>query len=212
MRETEEARGLAAGLVSHGGLIAFRTDTFYGLGADPRNCNAVSRVADLKGRGDSKPILLLISDAQKVLDYFAEESPLFVSVSERHWPGPLTLVGPARAGLPRELTGDTNTIGLRLPNGNDLRGLIRLCGGALTATSANRAGEAPARTAAEVAGYFPMGLDLILDGGEVEAAAPSTVLELTEGSPRLIREGAVSRDEILETLRCIDYGINLLPC
>jgi L-threonylcarbamoyladenylate synthase len=108
----------------------------------------------------------------------------------------LTLVGKARADVPDELTAGTGTIGVRLPADDDVRALVRVCGGALTATSANLAGARPARTAAEVARAFPHGLALIVDGGPARTDKPSTVVDVTGDTPRLIREGAIVWREI----------------
>ena len=100
-------------------MIAFRTDTFYGLGADPLNSSAVQKVRQLKGREDSNPILVLVSDESEV-DRFLEPAPLFRFVAARHWPGPLTLVGKSKPGVPIQLTANTGTLGVRLP-------LMRAC-------------------------------------------------------------------------------------
>lgn len=194
--ENAETRARAARIIADGGIVAYRTDTFYGLGADPCNRNALRTLFDLKGREEGKPILLLISDEREVARFVAERTPLFDAISARHWPGALTLVARARSDVPAELTAKTKTIGLRLPNDADVRNFVRACGGALTATSANISGSAPARTAAEVARAFSTGLTLIVDGGEARIDQPSTVLDVTGTSPHLIREGAVSWQEL----------------
>lgn len=185
-----------AEVIRGGGVIAFRTDTFYGLGADPFNESAVRRIRQLKGREEVKPILLLISDPGEVDRFIVNQSQLFKEVANRFWPGPLTLISAARTELRADLTAGTMTIGLRLPDDENVRALVRLCGGALTATSANTAGEPPARTPKDVENYFSEGIDLIVDGGEVMATKPSTVLDLSKPEPRLIREGAITRAEL----------------
>jgi len=161
---TEETLGHAAKLIANGGVIAFRTDTFYGLGADPLNADAVARITKLKDRGESQPILLLIGDTSDVDHLIVEKSEDFELVARSFWPGPLTIVGRAASKLPDELTAGTGTVGLRLPNDEDVRVLVRVCGGALTATSANLSGAPPARSAEQVADYFPTGIDLIING------------------------------------------------
>lgn len=193
------ANELGAKVIARGGVISFRTDTFYGVGADPLNAAAVRRVRELKGREDSNPILLLISDLTEV-DRFLNQSSLFRQVAARHWPGAITLVGIAKPSIPTELTANTQTLGVRLPANEAVRALVRVCGGALTATSANLSGQAPARTAEEVASYFSNGLDLIIDGGEVTVTEPSTVLDVSGPRARLIREGAISREQLKEFL------------
>lgn len=180
-----------AAIIKQGGIIAFRTDTFYGLGADPFNAVAVAQIRALKGREDDKPILLLISDAEEIDRLIVEPSKQFLEIAERFWPGPLTIIGKAVAELPPEITAGTGTVGIRLPADQSVRDLVRECGGVLTATSANPAGRGPARSAEEVRNYFPEGIDLIIDGGHVTAVQPSTVVDATTLSPRVVREGAI---------------------
>ncbi|HEX7177616.1 MAG TPA: L-threonylcarbamoyladenylate synthase, partial [Pyrinomonadaceae bacterium] len=162
--DNAESRARAGLLVASGGVLAFRTDTFYGLGADPFNPDALNKLNELKGR-DSKPILLVISDLPMVARFVRFTSPLFPLLAGRHWPGPLTLVAEAHERVPLEVTAGTGTIGVRLPDDEEVRGFVRACGGALTATSANPAGEPPARTAQEAARYFQDRLELVVDGG-----------------------------------------------
>jgi L-threonylcarbamoyladenylate synthase len=200
LKDDHKARAEAAGIIQSGGVIAFRTDTFYGLGADPFNANAVRKIRELKGREDAKPILLLISDLNEVERFIAARAEAFKSVANRFWPGPITLIGAARTELPTELTAGTQTIGLRLPNDAGVRSLVRVCGGALTATSANSSGQDPSRTALEVSAYFPDGIDLVLDGGPATATEPSTVLDLTAAKPQLVREGAIGRELLTDVL------------
>jgi L-threonylcarbamoyladenylate synthase len=201
LKDSQGTRQQAASHVKAGNLIAFRTDTFYGIGADPCNQNALQKLLALKGRVDGKPILLVISEMSEVTKFNARRGKLFDMLSEHYWPGALTLVVKAHANLPRELTAGTGTIGLRLPGDEEVREFIRACGGALTATSANLAGESPARTAVEVATSFPSGLSLIVDGGAARTIEPSTVLDVSQEQAHLIREGAISWRELQETLR-----------
>ncbi|MDQ3474147.1 MAG: L-threonylcarbamoyladenylate synthase, partial [Acidobacteriota bacterium] len=175
---SDQAHIQAGEIIRRGGVIAFRTDTFYALGADPSNSSAVRKVAELKGR-EGKPILILVSDPDLVQKYLRQTLDLFDRLAKHFWPGPLTLIGSAAEELPDELTAGTGTLGVRVPNDEAARVLLRACGGALTATSANPTGEKPGRSASEVARYFSNGLDLIVDGGEVNATAPSTVIDLS---------------------------------
>ena len=186
----------AAKIVSEGGVIAFRTDTFYGLGADPFNATAVARIRVLKGREENKPILLLLSDASVADRFIADRSKAFEDVARKFWPGPLTIVGVAVANLPAEITAGTETVGVRVPADNDVRELVRACGGALTATSANPSGTEPARSAEEVIQYFGSLVDLVIDGGEVTATDPSTVLDVTTTPPLVVREGAIKATDL----------------
>jgi len=199
LKDNAETRTEAAKIIAAGGVIAFRTDTFYGLGADPFNSLAIGKIRLLKGREEAKPILLLISDESEV-DRFIQQAEFFKLVARKHWPAPLTLIGASRPEVPAALTASTHSLGVRLPDDDNVRELVRACGGALTATSANVSGQPPARTAKEVENYFPSGLELIIDGGEVTATEASTVLDVSSPEPRLVREGAVSREELKELL------------
>lgn len=190
----------AAEIIADGGVIAFRTDTFYGLGADPLNGEAVRKIRALKGREDDKPILILVKDLGEVDRFISYHSELYNKVASRVWPGPITLIGVARPELPVELTAGTGTLGVRLPNDDNLRALLHVCGGALTATSANVSGSEPARNVKDVENYFPKGIDLIIDGGEVTATQPSTILDLSGAAARLVREGAIPREDLEDLL------------
>lgn len=200
LADSQSTRTRAASVIATGGVVAFRTDTFYGLGADPFNPEALRRLKSLKGREEGKPILVIISDAAEAERFMATRSEVFNFVSAKHWPGALTIVVGAKREVPAELTAWSGTIGVRLPDDERVREFVRKCGGALTATSANLSGEPPARTAQEVARSFPDDLDLIIDDGEARGEQPSTVLDLSRSEPRLIRAGALSRQAIEETL------------
>jgi L-threonylcarbamoyladenylate synthase len=194
--DNDATRKLAAEIVLNGGLIAFKTDTFYGLGTDPLNRLAVERLRTIKGRDEGKPILLLIADIRDVHPLVSAKPPLFELLSKQFWPGPLTIVLPANVDLPDDVTAGTDSVGLRLPDDAQVRALVRACGGRLTATSANPSGREPATSAVQVQEYFSSGIDLIIDGGKVTATSPSTVVDITRDSPRIIREGVVSRTEL----------------
>ena len=189
----------AAEVVRRGGVLAFRTDTFYGVGADPYNVGAVRRIDELKGR-EGKPILVLVSDRAWAERLTRARGKLFDALSEHFWPGPLTLVLAADPRLPEALTAATGTVGVRYPEDEQVCHFVEACGGVLTATSANRTGEPPARSAREVAAAFPSGLDLIVDAGQTSAERPSTVVDISGREARLIREGAVGWDEIQAAL------------
>lgn len=207
-KDGAQTRARAAEIIASGGIIAFRTDTFYGLGVDPKNARSVRAVRELKGRQASrKPVLIVISDAEEAKRFVAVDSPAFEILIKRFWPGALTIIGHAKPDVPEELTAGTSTLGVRLPDDETVRGLVRACGGALTATSANPTGELPARTAAEVAHYFPGEIDLIVDGGETHALQPSTVVDVSASEARLVREGLISRRVLEETLRAIDVRL-----
>jgi L-threonylcarbamoyladenylate synthase len=186
--------------ISSGGVIAFRTDTFYGLGADPFNPEAICRIKELKGREDNKPILIVISDYDQLPRFIEDVSPGFDLLAKTFWPGALTLIGKSRTEVPAELTAGTNSIGIRLPNDEQVRELVRVCGGALTATSANPSHLPPAPTAHQVENYFGNAIDLIVDGGQARAELPSTVVDATS-EPKLVRAGVIPWAEIQLTIQ-----------
>ena len=198
--DNEANRERFSTVIAAGGLVAFRTDTFYGLGVDPFNRQAVKRIFEIKGR-EQKPILLLISDPSEVDRFIEERSKSFDLLAGTFWPGPLTIVGNAKSSVPTALTADTGTIGLRLPDDGKLRELLRLSGGTLTATSANPSGALPARSAEEVETYFASEVDLIVDGGETFTTSPSTVIDVSKEPARIVREGAISRARLEEVLQ-----------
>jgi L-threonylcarbamoyladenylate synthase len=195
-----EARESARRITEAGGVIAFRTDTFYGLGADPFNREGVNRINRLKEREGRKPVLIVISARELAERFIAERSKLFDELTRHYWPGALTVVGKARTEVYDGLTAGSGTIGLRLPDDDEVRKLIAACNGALTATSANLAGQPPASTALDVALYFPNELDLIIDGGTARADKPSTVIDVSQKRPRLIREGEILRADLAGVL------------
>jgi len=200
IQQTTDNLDQIAATIKRGGVIAFRTDTFYGLGADPFNHSAVQKIRELKGREDDKPILVVVSDAKYIDRLIPDRSRAFDHLAEAFWPGALTIIGQAAAGLPEELSAGTKTIGVRLPDDDRVRASIEACGGALTATSANLSGQPPARTAAAVKDYFDERIDLIVDGGATTSDAPSTVVDATADEIKLVREGVIPWRDILSAL------------
>ncbi|HMJ26215.1 MAG TPA: L-threonylcarbamoyladenylate synthase [Pyrinomonadaceae bacterium] len=201
--QTTESFSRIAQVIARGGVIAFRTDTVYGLGADPFNLEAVQKLKQLKGREGHKPILIIVSDRAAVSRYVAAPTTHFELLAKTFWPGPLTLIGMASPEVPDEITAGTQTVGVRLPFDEDVRALVELCGGALTATSANPAGEKPAETAEEAFAHFGESIDLVVDGGKTTSGQPSTVVDVSTADPRLIREGTIAWPEIQATIaRC----------
>jgi L-threonylcarbamoyladenylate synthase len=206
--DTEESRAEARRLVEAGGVLSFRTDTFYGLGADPFNTTGVRRINQLKEREGRKPVLVVIASPEEAERFISEKTELFYELTKLYWPGALTIVCKALSKVIDGITAGSGTIGLRMPADKEVLEFIRSCGGALTATSANLAGEPPARTAHEVLRYFPHELDLIVDGGEARTDKPSTIIDVNDPSrARLIREGEIARSHLEESLRAL--GVDL---
>ncbi|HEX9020947.1 MAG TPA: L-threonylcarbamoyladenylate synthase [Nitrospirota bacterium] len=191
----ETAFSRCRGVIFSGGVIVYPTDTFYGLGSDPKNPAALRRLFEIKGRRTDQPILLLISGPAEVMNWAAEVTPRAEELMKRFWPGPLTLVFKAKANVAPELTAGTCAIGLRVPGSGLTRELLRSLGIALTGTSANRSGGPDPRTAEEAAASLGAAVNLILDGGAAPGGKPSTVVDVRSDRPRVLREGAVpSRD------------------
>ena len=183
--------GEAAAVLRGGGLAAFPTETFYGLGAAALDAAAVRRVLEVKGRPEGRPLLVLV-DSIAMVDSVALEVPDRGRVlMARHWPGALTLVLRARPGLPDPVTAGSGTVGVRLSSHPVARGLVRAFGAPVTAPSANPSGLAAPTTAGQVLAHLGGRIALVLDGGTTAGGEPSTVLDVTVDPPRLIRAGAV---------------------
>jgi L-threonylcarbamoyladenylate synthase len=193
-RISESSLREAGEVVRDGGVIAFPTETFYGLGVDPFNVRAVQRLYDLKGRSpQTRPLLVLIRSRDELSALVSEIAPDAERLMEACWPGPLTLVFRASVAVPTVLTAGTGTIGVRLSAYPEARRVLEVIGGPLTGTSANRTGQPPATTTEEVERAFGAAVDLIVNGGPTPGGLPSTVVDTTVSPPRLIREGCVSQ-------------------
>jgi L-threonylcarbamoyladenylate synthase len=177
-------------VLAAGGVVAFPSETFYGLGVAALDAAAVRRLFALKGRPESRPILVLV-DAPAAVERVATLTERARALIARHWPGALTLVLPALPAVPVELTAGTGTIGVRQSGHPVARALAAALGAPVTAPSANLTGEPPPTTAAQVLRVFDGRIDLVLDGGTTPGGLPSTVLDVTVEPPRVLREGAV---------------------
>jgi L-threonylcarbamoyladenylate synthase len=196
---TPEWIALAADMVREGGVVGYPTDTLYGLAVDPRHEGAVQRLFALKGRDAASAIPLIAASLDQARDV-AEVSSADQRLAESFWPGPLTLVMPAKPGLAPSLLGKGFTIGVRVPAHLVAVSLAVDLGFAITSTSANRSGQPAATTAEEVATALDDAIDLVLDDGPSPGGAPSTIVEVTHGRARLIRAGAVPWERVLESL------------
>ncbi|HEY2991343.1 MAG TPA: L-threonylcarbamoyladenylate synthase [Methylomirabilota bacterium] len=181
----------AAAVLRADGLVAFPTETFYGLGAAALRPAAVRRIFDVKGRQEGKPLLVLVDSIAMVERVTTDVPPRARALMDRYWPGALTLVLRARADVPFEITAGSGTIGVRLSAHVVARALVTALGGPVTAPSANLSGRPAPTTAAEVVAAFGDTLPLVLDGGATPGGRPSTVLDVTVDPPRVIRAGAV---------------------
>ncbi len=189
--------------VRSGEVIVFPTETFYGLGADALNEAAVMRVASLKGRDPENPIPLIITD-MNMLKEIVTELPLMAERLINHfWPGPLTLVLPAKQGLPTLLMNRDGGVGVRVSSHPVASALVKGLGCPLTATSANSSGKGPAQTIAEARSYFSKQVEIFIDGGRLEGKKGSTVVEIHGDQLKIIRDGEISPKELKGALASV---------
>lgn len=189
---TEETLFRAAAILRSGGVVAFPTETYYGLAVDPFHRQALARLFRIKRRPEKLPILVLVNNIEQIRQLASEVPAVYFRLIDYFWPGPLTLVFPALPTLPPQLTGDTGTIGLRHSPLAAANRLIAAFGGPITATSANISGTPAAVTASEVARIFGTEVDLILDGGTTPGGSGSTLVGLRGASLYCLREGRIA--------------------
>jgi len=180
-----------------GKIVAFPTESYYGLAVDPENDSAVRRLYAAKFREKDKPLLLLVGNIEQLGDLVQMIPPQYLPLMKKFWPGPLTLVFPAKAGFSPLISGNSGTVGVRISPHPIARKLVQKMGRAITATSANISGHPPARSALEVTEMFGNNVDYIVDGGPADAGSCSTVLGLKNGRLVLIRRGLIDLSEEL---------------
>ena len=191
----------AAERIKAGQVVVMPTDTFYGLAVDPLNLRAVDRVYEIKTRSRHKPLSLLVESLDQAED-LADVGPDFQMLARRFWPGPLTIIARASARLPLRVTANTGNVALRVPAAEIPIAVIRKSGLPITATSANLSGASECTTAEEVRLQLGDRVPLIVDGGKSPRTVASTIVDLSDEDHgwRMIREGAISRDEVTEVL------------
>lgn len=190
----------AAELLSNGGVVAFPTDTVYGLGTTAWRPDSIARLYAAKERPPDKAIPILAADLSAARGLVSAEPPGLSRLARRYWPGPLTLVMPASPRVPEIVSAGTGTVALRVPALEVTLALLRRSG-PLAVTSANRSGWADAVSAADVLAQLDGRIDAVLDGGRCPGGAPSTVFDLTVDPPRVLRAGPVSEEELERELR-----------
>jgi L-threonylcarbamoyladenylate synthase len=179
-----------------GGVVALPTDTLYGLAVDPFNRTAVARVFEVKGRKEDRAMPLIAADLDQVVMSLGSLSPIARHLASRYWPGPLTLVMPAPAAMPRTVTGGRSTVGVRVPADEIARAVCAGCKGLVTATSANISGETATAEPDEVERTLGSRIDFLLDTGPTPGGPASTIIDVTSAQPALIRAGAISWEDI----------------
>ena len=192
----DDCSSVAAAVITSGGIAAIPTETSYGLAVDPFNIKSLERLFEVKRRPVSKPILVLIDGTERLSQLVREVPEQFGPLMKRFWPGPLTLIFPAKPDLPKLLTAGTGTIGVRISSHQVAAEICRQAGGIITATSANISGEQPAWSAEELIEDFPGSLELIVDGGRLEQVPPSTIIKIEHDEVVIVRPGHISLGDI----------------
>jgi L-threonylcarbamoyladenylate synthase len=193
-----DALARAVEVLRSGGLVAYPTDTVYGIAADPRSDLAVERVFALKNRDPGTAVPLIASDTEQAMAA-GEFGPRELRLAEAFWPGPLSIVVPAKPVLSRAVMGARDSIAVRVPAHAVARGLAAAFGFCITATSANPSGATPAEAADSVIEILP-GVDLVLDAGRAPGGLPSTIVALEDDGPVLVRAGAIAWDRVIKLL------------
>ena len=188
----------AVSALRSGGVVAFPTETFYGLAVDPRSTLAVRRIFELKRRPADQPLPLIAGSVEQIVDHVGTMTPLAARLASRGWPGPLTLIIPASARLCADVHLSTGRVAVRVPSDRVARALARTAGHAITSTSANFSGNPPASTPERVVTAFASDIDVLIDSGPTPAGLPSTIVDATGDTPILVRAGAVAWERVLE--------------
>ncbi len=190
----------AAAVIRNGGLVASPTETCYGLIVDPFNEHALRKLFRVKQRPEIKPVLVLISNRSQLEMLVSSIPENAVKLMDHFWPGPLTMIFPARPDLSSILTGNTSTVGVRISPNPFATALLKACGIPLTATSANKSGNNAAVSAGEVRAIFGNDVDLILDGGKTPGRLGSTLIGFKGDQITCIREGRIPFQDILNAV------------
>ena len=190
----------AVKILQTGGLVAFPTETVYGLGADASNAEAVRKIFRVKGRPEGHPLIVHIADANKVNDWASVFPEPAHRLAARFWPGPLTLILPRDPLVHDIVTGGQPTVALRVPGHPVALALLKAFGGGIAAPSANRFGKVSPTTAQHVYDDLGLDVDLILDGGPCAVGIESTILDLSGPEPRILRPGGVDKEALEQTL------------
>ncbi len=190
----------ASRILREGGVVIYPTETFYALGASVANPRALERIYEIKKRPRGLPLLCLVEGREMVSDLVTRISQEAELLMRRFWPGPLTLVLPAKEGLYPCLVGSQGGVAVRQSPNPIARVLVQKVGSPVVATSANLTGCDPAARVGDVPQEILTKVDFVLDGGVLPGGVPSTVLDCTEGPFRVLREGVISREELLEVI------------
>ena len=198
--EAPETAQIAAQIIQKGGLVAIPTETVYGLGANGLSEEAVIKIFLAKGRPQDNPLILHLWGAEQMADYCQNIPEEAYLLAEKFWPGPLTMVLPARDIVPKRTTGGLSTVAVRCPDSAITRDIIRISGVPLAAPSANISGKPSTTTAQHVLHDHKGRIDAIVDGGSCRVGVESTIVDLTERPARLLRPGGITPEQLVEVL------------
>jgi L-threonylcarbamoyladenylate synthase len=201
----DAAIAIAIAALRAGEVVVYPTETFYGIAADAFEPEALERIFEIKGRDTAKTIALIAHDAAAAFAIAREVPEIARRLSAVFWPGPLTIVMPARSGIPNALVGPDGGVGIRVSSHPIARALAYGLGRPITATSANRSGEPPARTIAEARAALGDKVKVFVEGGTLTGDVPSTVVQCDRDGWRLLRAGAIGVDKI-EAVPSIGLG------
>ena len=191
---------VAAAIIRRGGLVAIPTETVYGLGADGLNEEAVASIFAAKGRPQDNPLILHVAEPQEIEKFCHSIPKAAYTLAEKFWPGPLTMVLPARDIVPKRTTGGLSTVAVRCPDNDVTRAIIRLSGVPIAAPSANLSGKPSTTTSEHVLHDHDGKIDAIVDGGPCRVGVESTIVDLTEERPRLLRPGGITPEQLMGVL------------
>lgn len=197
---SQESLKLAAESILRGGVVVFPTETFYALGAHCMCRSALARIYQIKARAHWAPLLCIVDGPERLGELVERIPPEARVLMERFWPGPLTLVFPAKKSLPEALTGQGKGVGVRWSSHPLAQALVKEVGAAVVGTSANLSGEPPATLVGEIPKLLLKSVDGVLNGGKLSGGLPSTVLDCTVKPFKILRSGAVSTQELLEVM------------
>ena len=195
-----DAAAKAAEILKSGGLVAIPTETVYGLGANGLNEAAVAKIFIAKGRPQDNPLILHVADAAEIEQFCHSIPDAAYALADAFWPGPLTMVLPARDTVPKRTTGGLSTVAVRCPDCDVTRQIIRLAGVPIAAPSANISGKPSTTTAEHVLHDHDGKIEMIVDGGACRVGVESTIVDLTEERPRLLRPGGITPEQLIAVL------------
>ncbi len=191
---------IAASILKSGGLVAIPTETVYGLGANGLDVEAVAKIFEAKGRPSDNPLILHVAEPEDMERFCRRIPESAYALAKAFWPGPLTMVLPAKDTVPKRTTGGLSTVAVRCPDHDLTREIIRLAGVPVAAPSANISGKPSTTTAQHVLHDHDGRIDAIVDGGACRVGVESTIVDLTEDVPRLLRPGGITPEQLLSVL------------